>query len=354
MSAEPEVAAADNGRLKLGAVLALLFGLALVTALVAWVGWKPILTAATSVGIGGFLLFTAYWLVVLVILGLAWFAGAPSEPFKRAPAFVWGRMLREAASDVLPFSQVGGLVIGSQAVIAAGVGERRVLASTVMDLTTEMFGQIVYTLLGVGILAYSLTAGGQEMKAVWIAGGAIVLMVGGTLGFMAVQRRGINLIGWIAQRFLPDGASRGEAVVEELGEVYERRGHLAAGAALHLLSWLGASVGSWIGLMLMGAPLPLASVIAIESLMFAVRSVGFAVPAALGVQEGAYLLAGPLMGLHPDTALALSLLKRARDVAIGVPTLLIWQFAEGRRLLKRSRLEPSDAAAPAAPRSPPP
>lgn len=345
---------AATRRLKFGAILALLFGLGLVTALVAWVGWKPILTAATSVGVGGFLLFIAYWLIVLVILGLAWFAGAPGEPLRRAPAFVWGRMLREAASDVLPFSQVGGLVIGSQAIIAQGASESRVLASTVMDITTEMFGQIVYTLLGVCILAYSLTAGGHEIKALWIAGVVVALMVAATFGFIAVQRRGINLIGWLAQRFLPDGASRGEAVADELGAVYERRGHLAAGAALHLLAWLGASVSSWIALRMMGAPLALTSVIAVESLMFAARSVGFAVPAALGVQEGAYLLAGPLMGLHPETAVALSLLKRARDIAIGVPTLLIWQFAEGRRLLTRSRREPAGEAAPAAPRSPPP
>ena len=68
--------------------------------------------------------------------------------------------------------------------------------------------------------------------------------------------------------------------------------------------------------------------------MFTARSIGFAVPGALGVQEGAYLLAGPLMGLHGDTAVALSLLKRARDICIGIPTLIVWQIIEGRRVLK--------------------
>ena len=34
---------------------------------------------------------------------------------------------------------------------------------------------------------------------------------------------------------------------------------------------------------------------------------------------------------------ALSLLKRARDVALGVPVLLAWQFAEGGRALKESK-----------------
>lgn len=347
-------AGVSQSRLRLGGVLALLFGLLLLTGLVAWVGWRPVLSAVASVGLGGFLLFVAYWLVVLAILGLAWFASAGGEPLARAPAFVWGRMVREGAADVLPFSQVGGLVLGGQAVIALGVSETKVFASTVMDITTEMFGQVVYTLLGVGILAWSLAGEGMPMRAAWIGCGAVLLMIGGVAGFVAIQRRGIGVVGWLAQRFLPDGVERGEAVIADLGAIYERRGHLAAAAALHLVGWLGASVGSWFALRLMGSPLPLASVIAVESLMFVARSVGFAIPGALGVQEGAYLLAGPLMGLHGEAAIALSLLKRARDLVIGIPTLIVWQAVEGRRLLMRSRLAPGDAAAPAGPRSPPP
>jgi uncharacterized membrane protein YbhN (UPF0104 family) len=70
--------------------------------------------------------------------------------------------------------------------------------------------------------------------------------------------------------------------------------------------------------------------------MCAVRSVAFAVPGALGVQEGAYVVIGLLFGLSPQDALALSLLKRARDLVIGAPALVIWQVMEGRRLLRPS------------------
>jgi hypothetical protein len=44
---------------------------------------------------------------------------------------------------------------------------------------------------------------------------------------------------------------------------------------------------------------------------------------------------GAVFGLTPETALALSLLKRARDLAIGVPALLVWQVLESGRLLSR-------------------
>ena len=39
-----------------------------------------------------------------------------------------------------------------------------------------------------------------------------------------------------------------------------------------------------------------------------------------------------LFGLSPDVALALSLLKRGREIATGVPCLIIWQGMEARRL----------------------
>jgi hypothetical protein len=70
----------------------------------------------------------------------------------------------------------------------------------------------------------------------------------------------------------------------------------------------------------------------IESLLYAIRTLAFAVPNAVGVQEGAYVLIGASFGLAPDMALALSLVKRARDLAIGLPALGVWQIVESRRL----------------------
>jgi hypothetical protein len=71
----------------------------------------------------------------------------------------------------------------------------------------------------------------------------------------------------------------------------------------------------------------------VESLGMAARSVGFAVPGALGIQEGGFILACGLFGFAPDMALALSMLKRLREIAIGSVGLLMWQWSEISRLL---------------------
>ena len=76
----------------------------------------------------------------------------------------------------------------------------------------------------------------------------------------------------------------------------------------------------------------------LESLVYAARSVGFAIPNALAVQEGGYVLVGALLSLSPESALAVSLMKRARDIAIGVPALLVWQGIEAKRLHRSDRL----------------
>jgi glycosyltransferase 2 family protein len=61
------------------------------------------------------------------------------------------------------------------------------------------------------------------------------------------------------------------------------------------------------------------------------------VPGAIGVQEAAYAVLGPVFGLAVPAALALSLLKRARDIVLAIPILLAWQAEEGRHALRACR-----------------
>ena len=58
------------------------------------------------------------------------------------------------------------------------------------------------------------------------------------------------------------------------------------------------------------------------------------VPAAIGVQEGGYAVLAQLFGLPAEMGLAVSLLKRAREIVLGVPALIYWQAIEGRTALR--------------------
>ena len=72
--------------------------------------------------------------------------------------------------------------------------------------------------------------------------------------------------------------------------------------------------------------------------MTVVKSVAFMTPGALGIQEGAYVLSASVFGLPAEATLSLSLLRRAKDLAIGIPAILAWQWSE---LAAKKRLSPT-------------
>jgi uncharacterized membrane protein YbhN (UPF0104 family) len=101
----------------------------------------------------------------------------------------------------------------------------------------------------------------------------------------------------------------------------------------------------------MGDPIGIGEALVIESLMHAVRGAAFAVPGALGAQEGALVLLCAAFGIPPEEAIALSLVKRAADLALGAPGLVAWQMLEWGRLVPTYRQQPVREAVDPRPRS---
>lgn len=317
--------------MRLALLLATLAGLIAAVFVIGSVGLGSVVIAVRTIGIAGFLTLWLYSLGIVLILGLAWFAAAPGAD-GHFGAFLWGRILREAANDVLPLSQLGGVVLGARAVATQGVREPLVNASLVIDLSAEMAGQLFYTLFGIAILAGTVTGASSGLLATAIGGAAIVA---GLFAIVALGQRPIlRLFQRATTRFLPRIANATGAMRAELDCIRHRPGRIVLSFLLHLTSWFGAGAGAWIVLRLSGSDLPLLSILAMEALIFAIRSIAFVVPGAIGVQEGAYALIGPVFGLSPELSIALSLVKRARDLAIGVPALLLWQALEGRALMQ--------------------
>ncbi len=320
-------------------------GLAVTLALLASVGTGAVLAVVGRIGLAGFLIYASYNFAILAVLGLAWLAVAPSLPLAQLGTFVWGRTAREAATDVLPFAQIGGIIIGARAIIARGVPPPLAYASLVADQTTELAAQLVYTLYGVAMLALVLaqgvsgatggTGGGihSGTGAATVLGPALAGLAISTtlvLAFALAQRPLIALSTRIGAALLPGARDTLAALPGTLDAIYRARLRVIASFLLHIVTWVGSGAGAWIALHLIGLDIAIGNVIVIESLIFALRTAAFVVPGGIGVQEGGYVLIGPLFGLPPDSALALSLLKRARDLAIGVPVVVLWLSGEAR------------------------
>jgi len=335
--------------MKLATILAAIAGLILGTVIVGYYGFGAVAEALAAIGWGGFFAICAYHLVMIGVLGLAWLALVP-PPHRRVGPWLWGRLIRDSGSEVLPLSQIGGFLMGAKAATLLGPSLTLAFASTVVDVTIEVMAQLGYTAIGLALL-FELQPDAALIYPVAIG---IALGLVGILLFVLVQRRGALLIEHLSQRlaasWLPQAASRAKPLQGALDDIYARRGGLVAGFALHLFAWLASAVEAWLALHFMGFGLGIGAIITIESLLYAIRSVAFAIPNAVGVQEGAYVMLGALFGLPPEMALALSLLKRGRDLVIGLPALLAWQMLEGSALFRRraaARLSADRDAGPA-------
>jgi glycosyltransferase 2 family protein len=313
-------------------VVAAVAGLAAIGALLAYFGASTVIGVLLTIGWSGFAAICLIHLVVISLEGIAWRLLVPGAPLW---IFLWGRLIRDGGSEVLPISQMGGCILGVRAVALAGVPGTVGASSTMVDLTLEFFAKLAYMALGLSLLV-NLRPDTPVALPVMVGLGATGFVA---MAFVAVQRHGFNLFdrftrmlgrGW-AERTAAGAA----AVHASLAGIYQRRAGLAGGFALHLACWIGSAVEVWLALRLAGAPLGFATVLVIESLLYAVRTVAFAVPNAVGIQEGAYILIGASFGLTPEMALAISLLKRARDLVIGLPALGVWQVIEGGRLWRR-------------------
>jgi hypothetical protein len=128
-----------------------------------------------------------------------------------------------------------------------------------------------------------------------------------------------------------ENISDSDSIHSAIQTIYRDRVAVLASVGLHVLGWFSGAAETWLALYFMGHQLSIGDVLALESLVFAIRTAAFVVPWAAGVQEGGYVVIGALFGLSPDVALALSLLKRAKEVISGAPGLLAWNISEGRR-----------------------
>lgn len=289
-------------------------------------GLLDALATLTRASVAVLVVYAGYSCAVLVLLGAAW-AVAAGEPARAIGVFAWARIVREAAADLLPFSQVGAIVISFRIVLAGGVDAAVVYASFIADLTTELGSQLLFVLCGLTVLWIGAPASGdRELVFVGLALG-IALLVALAAAFASAY--------WtlpLAQRLIgvamPGAAAALAATRNGLVAVYRHRSRVATTFLLNLIGWFASAFGVWLALRWVGIDVPPMRIVALESLICVLRSVAFAIPAGIGVQEAGYGLLGPLLGLPLEAALSIALLKRLRDVIVALPVLLIWQASQ--------------------------
>jgi putative membrane protein len=285
----------------------------------------PALYATLALAGWGLLLVILFHLVPLAVDAAAVSVLLPERASWRDA--VLARWAGESASSLMPFGQLAGPVVMIRQLARRGVSMQSAVAAVTVSTTLQALAQTVFALIGLALIADEVSPHAQHALQRNLVLASVVLGAP-AIAFYLMQRRGLftwslRAISRFSSRH--DWSSlqgRAEAIDHAVQTTYRHRNRAPASFLLSLAGWITGTGEVYLILWLFGTPVTWSVALTLESVGQAVRGAAFAIPGALGVQEGGYLLLAPLAGLHPDTALALSLAKRAREILLGVPGLM--------------------------------
>ncbi len=290
------------------AILLATHGVGAVREIVAQVGWQAVIVIAAHLPVT--FMATVGWQVLL--------------PPDRRPslAFLFRvRLIKEAVNALLPVAQVGGDVVRAKLSARNGLTLAEATASCIVDVLAGTVGLVLFVLTSLIVAMATLHDPRLAQAGLALVGIVAAIVAAAFLAHRAgVHRR----LGQFSQRWSAI-ASRIGALGEAFRGIGRQRGNLFASWAWHMAAWIAGAFETYVSMWALGLNPTLLQALIVEGLAQTAKVVGFAIPGALGVQEGGYLLLGGALGLTPDQALALSLLRRLRELVLGVIGLVLWR-----------------------------
>ena len=311
-------------------------GLVLLFGLLAWQGFSDVAQLLLASG-WNLLLLPLVWFPTLILATQGWrqlFRPAERPPFSDSLLAQW---MGRAVNNLLPVATIGGEVVKARLLILWGAGGVPAAASVMVDKVVQALALAGWALVGALLLLLLPEDNGLFP---YIFGGIVLLLCGAGI-FVFLQRLG--LLGALARygsallkHELRHSISGSAAAVDQLVRtLYSRHGSILA-ATLYRFAHLALhTLELWLACQLLGQPLGLGEALLLRSLTAALSDLAFMVPNAYGVQEGAFIVIGALLGLEPGFCLALSLALRVRDLIFDPVGLLALQQVESHRYLQR-------------------
>jgi len=316
-------------RLKVAGYLVWIAGVVLFLCLLVSQGFRTVLNAVVVAGWGICIVPLAQALPMLSD-ALAWrrLLGPGQRPSLGVLFRI--RWIGESVNNLLPVAAVAGeflrawLLRGLARIPGANAG-----ASVIGDMTAGIASQCVFTAVGIALLL-GVEGQGELISAAALGCGLLGLMV---VGFYTAQRAGLfTFSSQLVVRVMRKESwlslvGTGNTLDAQIMALYARRSDVLMSLVWRFTGWCAGTIEVWLGFYFLGHPVGFTQALMVESLLRAVRSAAFVIPGALGIQEGALIVLGGVVGAAPEVALALALLKRVRELGWGIPGLLYWQFS---------------------------
>jgi putative membrane protein len=283
---------------------------------------------------------TIYHLVPMFFSALSWRELLPVSSRPNVFTVTWIRWIRESINSLLPVASVGGDFASARLAHLRGVPGAQAAASMVVDTTVGVVTQLIFVIAGVALLLMR-PAEHAALRVLWgVLIGVGVFFVTVAIFVLLQHKNMFEKFAKFARGLLPEtwfSHFMGNASAMDDAVVLAYRSGPAFWRAnlLRIVGWAAGAGEIWLVTRCLDQPLSLIDSFILESLSSGVRAAAFIVPGALGILEGGFVLFGGLFGLSAEIALAISLSKRVRELALGLPGLFAWYWIEGHYLLRR-------------------
>jgi uncharacterized protein (TIRG00374 family) len=287
---------------------------------IAEINYVEVLMHVTKVGFGLPVLVVIYF-VAFAIDSITWQLTISGVPLN----FLWAyrilklRIVGEAFNSIIPAAGMGGEPVkASMLNLHYGISLHEGAASLILARTINLIALVAF-LIGGFVLMTEAKALSKVYE--YIAGfGLLALSVGVSL-FFVIQRFSVASLTstWISRLSI---GRKFDAILFHIYDIDARivrfyakaNGRFAATLLLALVNWLLGAVEIYYTLIFLDRPVTWAEAWIIEAVAQMVRTGAFFIPAAIGVQEGAFLLiCGAITGSAP-IGVAVSVVRRIREI----------------------------------------
>ncbi|MFH0344221.1 MAG: flippase-like domain-containing protein [Chromatiales bacterium] len=317
--------------------LFLVFGLVLLGLLVRDMDANEILRHVQQVGSAGIGFVIVLYAVTFLADVAGWHLTFESIPLnlRWLQRLYIVRMTGEAFNNITPLGAMGGEPVKAMVLKSRyGVNYRESGASLILAKTVILISLAFFLGLGFLVLipAEQIQSSYKAVAGIGLAGFGTTITL-----FFLVQR--FRLSSWLGR--LAGGSALGyrvEAALRVIHEVEdrlvsfytERRARFAGALALAFINWLLGVVEIYALMQFLGYPVSFMDAWIIEAMAQLVRAGTSFIPASIGAQEGAIILACSAITADPTLGFALSVIRRVREIVwIGAGIGLWWLYSVG-------------------------
>lgn len=316
----------------------LALGLLLLIGLLIWQGAVEVINLLYISG-WQLLFLPLIWLPNLLPATQGWrllFQPSQIPSFRIALMAMW---IARAVNNLLPVASLGGEIVKARLAHQHGSAGIDAAASVMVDKVVQAMSVALWGFTGVCCLLYlsddtelALYAFSGFFILSLCAGGFLLVQKAGMLGFLAkIGGKLVKTESWEGISF------NAREIDASIATVYGRKKQLFLALILRTLALMLQSAEVWLACYLLGYPVGILEAIMLRSLTATLTDIAFIIPNGYGIQEGAFILVGQLVGLDANAALAVSLSLRIRDVMLDPAGLMYLHHIESRAFSRRKR-----------------